>query len=223
MEEYKRSRNNNSLYEHHQPHIPLYHRPSSSSSSSSSSSMYPNLGHPAQLGTIPPPARAPPPYNHNPPSSSGTGIRVQIKPEYWITPPPQLLPHMGDIPRSSFQFDFGLERKILAEAEKGNQNWSRFAAENLPKNIPEPMSSIPSVAHGVDPVVRKYITAGLNREAVPLAVENFGDNPTKVREFANAFTQLREMGFAPNAVAEALLMYDNDTDKAIAHFLNSSS
>ncbi|KAK9724714.1 hypothetical protein RND81_05G094000 [Saponaria officinalis] len=214
-----RSRNNRGgalpSYDH-QPHIPMY-RPSHSSS------MYPNIGHPAPLGN-PPPARAPP-YHHSsaPPSSSGTGIRVQIKLEYWITPPPQLFPQMGDILRSSFQFDFSLERKILAEAEKPNQNWSRFAAENLPSNIPEPMTSIPSTAHAVDPVVRKYITSGLNREAVPLAVENFGDNPTKVREFANAFTQLREMGFSSNAVAEALLMYDNDTDKAIAHFLNSSS
>ena len=32
---------------------------------------------------------------------------------------------------------------------------------------------------GVDPVVMKY--AGLNREAVNIAVANYGDNPTKVR------------------------------------------
>ncbi|TQD94636.1 hypothetical protein C1H46_019881, partial [Malus baccata] len=76
---------------------------------------------------------------------------------------------------------------------------------------------------GADPVVSKYIASGLSREAVLLAVANYGDNPTKVREFVNAFTLLREMGFSPNAVAEALMMYDNDTDKALAHFLNSSS
>ncbi|XP_074281760.1 uncharacterized protein LOC141606507 [Silene latifolia] len=207
-----------------QPHIPMY-RQTPHSSSSSSSSLYPKIGQSGHSG-IPPPARAPPPYNHSsaPPSSSGSGIRVQIKPEYRITPPPQLLPHMGDIPRSSFQFDFGLERKILAESEKANQNWARFAAENIQPSYSEPIPpSIPSVAPSVDPVVRKYITSGLNREAVPLAVENFGDNPTKVREFANAFTLLREMGFSANAVAEALLMYDNDTDKALAHFLNTSS
>lgn len=45
----------------------------------------------------------------------------------------------------------------------------------------------------------------------------------KVREFANGYTLLREMGFSSNSVAEALLMYDNDTDKAVAHFLNGSS
>lgn len=31
-----------------------------------------------------------------------------------------------------------------------------------------------------DPIVSKYIAAGLSREAVPLAVANYGDNPTKV-------------------------------------------
>lgn len=31
-----------------------------------------------------------------------------------------------------------------------------------------------------DPVMNKYIALGLNREAVPLAVANYGDNPTKV-------------------------------------------
>lgn len=45
----------------------------------------------------------------------------------------------------------------------------------------------------------------------------------KVREFANGYTLLREMGFSSNSVAEALFMYDNDTDKAVAHFLNGSS
>lgn len=45
----------------------------------------------------------------------------------------------------------------------------------------------------------------------------------QVREFANGYTLLREMGFSSNSVVEALLMYDNDTDKAVAHFLNSST
>lgn len=31
-----------------------------------------------------------------------------------------------------------------------------------------------------DPIVSKYIASGLSREAVPLAVANYGDNPTKV-------------------------------------------
>lgn len=32
----------------------------------------------------------------------------------------------------------------------------------------------------VDPVVSRYVASGLNREAVSLAVANYGDNPTKV-------------------------------------------
>lgn len=31
------------------------------------------------------------------------------------------------------------------------------------------------------------------------------------------------MGFPSKNVAEALVMYENDTDKALAHFLNSPS
>jgi hypothetical protein len=34
-----------------------------------------------------------------------------------------------------------------------------------------------------DPVERKYIASGLSRDAVPLAVANYGDNPTKVLSF----------------------------------------
>lgn len=73
-----------------------------------------------------------------------------------------------------------------------------------------------------DPVVRKYVALGLNRDAVPHAVANYGDNPPKVQEFVNGYTLLQEMGFPSNKVAEALLMYDNNTDEALAHFLNSS-
>ena len=31
-----------------------------------------------------------------------------------------------------------------------------------------------------DPIVSKYIAMGLSREAVPMAVANYGDSPTKV-------------------------------------------
>jgi len=32
----------------------------------------------------------------------------------------------------------------------------------------------------VDSIVSKFIAMGLSQEAVPIAVENYGDNPTKV-------------------------------------------
>ncbi|WZZ39324.1 hypothetical protein YC2023_035583 [Brassica napus] len=192
---------------------------------------------------FPPPERNPS-FQHNPSpsSSSGLGIKVVLKPEYRITPPPPLLPRAGDIPRSSFQFDFGLERKVLAEAEKENPDWSKFGSEHPPPPSSFPPTPSPSMVrpkvvslsfwkkkcgssllsmNGVDPVVMKY--AGLNREAVNIAVANYGDNPTKVQEFANGFTALREMGFPTNAVSDALFMFENDTEKALSHLLHGSS
>ncbi|KAL1344354.1 hypothetical protein HN51_018199 [Arachis hypogaea] len=202
----------------------MYRPPPSSSSTSmyGPQPLYPKIGpHPhAAVGRPSPYQQSPAPP---PSSSSGLGIKVTIKPEYRITPPPHLSPHVGDIPRSNFQFDFGLERKIMAEAQKENPNWSKFGTENLPK-VSESISSSSSPRVSVaDPVVSKYIAMGLNREAVPIAVANYGDNPTKVQEFVNAYTLLREMGFSSNSVTEALIMHDNDTDKALAHFLSGSS
>ncbi|VFQ73027.1 unnamed protein product [Cuscuta campestris] len=159
---------------------------------------------------------------HRPSSapSNGTGIRVAIKPEYRITPPPQLSSQIRDIPHSFFQFDFDFERKILAEAEKDSQNWSGLVDSG---SIVTNMSRQTSPGSSGDPIADKYIASGLNRDAVPLAVANFGDNPTKVREFADHYTRLRDMGFSSNAVGEALLMFDNDTEKALAYLLNNSS
>ena len=45
----------------------------------------------------------------------------------------------------------------------------------------------------------------------------------QVPEFANGYNLLREMGFPSKSVAEALIMHENDTDKALAHLLNGSS
>ncbi|MBA0731068.1 hypothetical protein Golax_023234 [Gossypium laxum] len=206
--------------------IPIYRQQPTSSSSTHpmyGSSMYPRIGgQPAAHSVAPPTTRASSFHqNFSPSSSSGLGIRVALKPKYRITPPPQLSPQVGDIPRSNFQFDFEFERKILAEAEKEHMNWSKLGLENLSSKPIETSSS--SSGANSDPVVSKYIASGLSREAVTLAVANYGDNPTKVREFVTGYNLLREMGFSSNNVAEALLMYDNDTDKALAHFLNSSS
>ncbi|XP_075494214.1 uncharacterized protein LOC142531827 [Primulina tabacum] len=205
-----------------------------SSGPSSAAAAHPMYGQPASLypkigggssqsvsshGGVP--GRNPPFQNAPaPPTSSGIGIRVAIKPEYKITPPPPLLPQLGEIPRSNFHFDFEFERNIIAEAMKENPNWSRLGLENFTSKPTEAPSS-----HGLsaDPIVSKYIAAGLSREAVPLAVANYGDNAAKVKEFTNGFTLLREMGFSSNNVAEALFMYDNDTDKALAHFLNNNT
>ncbi|XP_019438635.1 PREDICTED: uncharacterized protein LOC109344342 isoform X1 [Lupinus angustifolius] len=201
---------------------PMYRPPPPSSQPSP---MYPKIGpHPQSA------VNRPSPYHQNPhpPSSAasggggGLGIRVTIKPQYKITPPPHLSPYGADIPRSSFQFDFGLEKKILAESHKDNPNWTKFGIENFPtKQLSQSTSS--SKFSASNPVESKYIAMGLNREAVSIAVANYGDNPAKVQEFVNGYTLLHEMGFSSNSVAEALIMHDNDTDKALAHFLSGSS
>ncbi|XP_068659858.1 uncharacterized protein [Aristolochia californica] len=192
---------------------PVYGR----SSTPHASPFYPKIGQPVGA----PFGRASSIHQSPSSSSPGLGIRVAIKPEYRITPPPQMAPIVADIPWSTFNFDFEFERKILAEAEKESQNWNRIAEAHAPK-IAESKSSVGSFTSG-DAVVNKYVASGLGREAVSLAVANYGDNPAKVREFVNAYNLLREMGFSSKNVAEVLAMYDNDTDKALAHFLNSTS
>ncbi|XP_059667177.1 uncharacterized protein LOC132312717 [Cornus florida] len=200
---------------------PMYRPATSSPSMYGSQPLYPRIGQSGQPVNVPG-ARTSSQHHptSSPSSSSGIGIRVAIKPEYRISPPPQLSPQIGEIPRCTLQFDFEFEKKILAEAEKENQNWSRLGLENLPSKSTDSTSSVGSVT---DPIVSKYIASGLSREAVPLAVANYGDNPTKVKEFVNGYNLMRDMGFSSNKVAEALLMYDNDTDKAVSYFLNNSS
>ncbi|XP_075502027.1 uncharacterized protein LOC142540048 [Primulina tabacum] len=211
---------------------PSFSRPASGPSSAAAAhsmygrplSLYPKIGggsaqSSAGHGGVP--ARNPPFLNAPAsPTSSGIGIRVAIKPEYKITPPPPLLPGLGEIPRSNFHFDFEFERNFIAETMKENPNWSRLGLEN---SMNKPTEAASSHGPSTDPIVSKYIAAGLSRDAVPLAVANYGDNPTKVKEFANGFTLLREMGFSSNNVAEALFMNDNDTEKALAHFLNNNT
>nr|XP_016505450.1 PREDICTED: homeobox protein slou-like [Nicotiana tabacum] len=177
--------------------------------------LYPRVGQPSGGGRNPPIH-----HTSSPSSNTGIGIRVAIKPEYRITPPPPLSTQVGDIPRSTFNFDFDFEKKILAEAEKESQNWSRLGLENLPSRLPEQTNT----GSTGDSVINKYTSFGFNREAVAIAVANYGDNPIKVKEFAERYTRLKEeMGFSPNSVADALLLNDNDTDKAISHLIGNSS
>ncbi|ERM96591.1 uncharacterized protein LOC18424526 [Amborella trichopoda] len=197
--------------------IPMY-RPPSSYGAHGSPSYYPAPNRIAHTSG-PPVSRPPPvPTTSSSPSSS-LGIRVAIKPAYRITPPPQLSPQMAEIPRCSFLFDFEFERKILAEAEKESQNWSKIATETPSSSKPTESGTQESAA---DQLVNKYAALGLNREAVSFAVANYGDNANKVREFVSSYNLLREMGFASTNVARVLVMYDNDRDKALAHFLGSS-
>ncbi|KZV25378.1 hypothetical protein F511_07262 [Dorcoceras hygrometricum] len=67
-------------------------------------------------------------------------LRETIKPEYKITPPPPLLPQLGDIPRSNFHFDFEFERNVIS-AVKENPNWSKLGVENFMNKPTEAASS----------------------------------------------------------------------------------
>ncbi|GBG67206.1 hypothetical protein CBR_g84869 [Chara braunii] len=69
---------------------------------------YPQVAQPVPIQSL----RAPPPPSV--PSGGGVGIRVRIKPEYRMAPSVELSPLDGDIPRSTFHFDFALERQVLA-------------------------------------------------------------------------------------------------------------
>ncbi|PAN25683.1 hypothetical protein PAHAL_4G318200 [Panicum hallii] len=205
-------------------------------------SLYPHVGQPSHggggSGTASPRAA---PYHHGPGGGSGSsapivtplaptstssskvGIHVAIKPEFRITPPPQLPPQMVEIPRSTFNFDFDYERRILAEAEKENPNWSKFVVERqAPPPVPQQQARPASSGSG-DPVVDKYVAMGLGREAVSFAVLNYGDNPAKVKEFVKSYNILHEMGFTSPNVPELLAIHDNDPDKVIQRLLSSPS
>lgn len=199
------------------------------------SSLYPRVGQPSHAAAGASPRAAP--YHHGPgsaapvvtplaptssSSSSKVGIHVAIKPEFRITPPPQLPPQMVEIPRTTFNFDFEYERRILAEAEKENPNWSKFVIERqAPPPVPVPQQARP--ASSGDPVVDKYVAMGLGREAVSFAVLNYGDNPAKVKEFVKSYNILHEMGFTSPNVPELLAIHDNDPDKVIQRLLSSPS
>ncbi|KAG5586487.1 hypothetical protein H5410_046921 [Solanum commersonii] len=57
-------------------------------------------------------------------TSSSSRIRGSLKPP---------LAPQGDVPQCTFQVNFDLEKKILAEAnQKESQIWSRLPLENIP-------------------------------------------------------------------------------------------
>ncbi|XP_024518641.1 protein HUA2-LIKE 1-like [Selaginella moellendorffii] len=193
-------------YDQHHPTRPPPPNPSSSS-------FYPRL--PQQAPAPPTVNRAAlPPVPGAPPQSSGLGIKVALKPQYRMAPPVQLSPVIGEVPRTSIaQFDFDFERKVIDDAERGVRTQIR---QHQLANGGETASA--SQAND-DPVISKYLSMGLSREAVSLGVAAYGDVQAKVVEFCSAYSLLREMGFPSTAVAGALVMHDNDKEKALAQFV----
>eukprot|EP00243_Klebsormidium_subtile_P002800 TRINITY_DN15696_c0_g1_i1.p1 TRINITY_DN15696_c0_g1~~TRINITY_DN15696_c0_g1_i1.p1 ORF type:complete len:249 (-),score=19.17 TRINITY_DN15696_c0_g1_i1:163-909(-) len=171
------------------------------------SSLYPRVS----VGPTPVVPNAGPSLSGQMPTAANGGIRVTIKPAYRVAPAVQLSPQNIDVPRSTFMFDFDLERKIIEEAERGNWERSARAADHSHSNGIVSTSNVHE-----DPVVSKYVATGLPRDAVQLAVATFGDVQNKVLDFCSHFGVMKEMGFAPEAISGALAMFDNDRDKAIA-------
>lgn len=172
---------------------------------------YPQLAQPVG----PPYGRPPPPVPSTNPSSR-TGIRVALKPEYRLSPPPQLLPLPDEIPQSNVQFDFDLERKILEEAQKEGQPGS---SRRLPMSLSRASEAAAATAATEDPIVSKYTMMGLNRDAVVLAIATYGDVQSKVMDFVQSYNVLREVGFEPDKIAGALSMFDNDKERASAYLI----
>ncbi|PKI52109.1 hypothetical protein CRG98_027525 [Punica granatum] len=122
-------------------------------------------------------AGRPTPSRHTAPlpplsSSAELGVRVAIKPECRINSPPLLSPQVADIPRSSFQFNFDFERKILAEAEKESQNWSKIAPENVPsrasRSCPSPVRCRTLLS---DPAIKPWLKVKSYKQIIiPLSV-----------------------------------------------------
>ncbi|CAM6042699.1 unnamed protein product [Sphagnum compactum] len=185
-------------------------------SNNSSSSLYPRIAQPVGPSVNRPPP--PPTIATSSSSSSGTGIKVTIKPIYRVAPPVQLLPQGGEVPRSLFQFDFDLERCILAEAESPGQqpSYSRIRADH--SRLANGASA--SLAEVDDPAGGKYIAMGLNKEAVVMAIRTLGDVQNKVLDFCPSYDRLREMGFQPDAVAAALVKSDIDFEQSLAHLVS---
>ncbi|KAG6557096.1 hypothetical protein Mapa_001023 [Marchantia paleacea] len=189
-------------------YVPRYER-SGSAAISQNQAYYPRIAQPVGPSVNRPPA--PIPNNSSASNLPGSGIRVALKPEYRVGPAVQLiLPQNAEVPRSLFNFDFELERRILAEAEREAQGWEPARANGEPNLTPGMVD---------DPVVRKYLAMGLHREAVVMAVTTYGDVQNKVLDFVPSYNLLREMGFPAVAVTGALAMYDNDRERALAHFV----
>lgn len=173
------------------------------------SSFYPRLAQSVGSPVVAPPA------GQGPLPKRGSGIRMTIKPELRLGPPVQLSPYPGEIPHSSFQFDFDVERRIVLEAEQ--QTWPQTRDYAHVNGGPVAGPSPAAQAISEDPVVGKYLAMGLPHEAVSLAVATYGDVQNKVLDFCASYSVLHEMGFAPEAISGALGMYDNDREKALAY------
>jgi hypothetical protein len=57
-----------------------------------------------------------------------------------------------------------------------------------------------------DPVVEKYISMGLGREAVSFAVLNYGDNPIKACSFPLVYLLLQQYCLSASSITKTTLL-----------------
>ncbi|XP_024381917.1 uncharacterized protein [Physcomitrium patens] len=189
---------------------PMYH----SRQGSNVQGSYPRVGQSAGDALM---NRGPPqaPLLSVPSFPSGSAIKVTIKPMYRLGPPAQLRVQSREVPRSLFQFEFDLERRILAEAEQGNLNFRAGSGATLSQS-----NSEADLAEVEDATVAKYLAMGHNKEAVQYALQTYGDDQNKVLDFCPPFNRIREMGFAADRVAKALASCNNDEEQAISSLVS---
>jgi len=172
-------------------------------------SYYPRVGQ-SSMGRAPPqaPLMSSPSF---PSGTSGTSIKVTMKPMYRVGPPAELRMQSREVPRSSFQFEFDLERRILAEAElQRNPHLRASTAQTSQAN------GEANLAEVEDATVAKYLDMGHNKEAIQYGLQTYGDDQTKILDFCPSYNRIREMGFPGDRVARALATYDNDEEQAIS-------
>lgn len=80
---------------------------------------------------------------------------------------------MQDVPRSTFKFDFEFERRILAEVEKENPDWSKFVGESHQR----PSSSRPPAPTSSPLVFYSFLPCQQIAELPVILLGNFIQRP----------------------------------------------
>lgn len=116
-----------------------------------------------------------------------------------------------------FQFEFDLERRIIAEA--GQLGSSHLRASSTVQT--SHANGGDNLAEVEDATVAKYLAMGHNKESIQYALQTYGDDQTKILDFCPAYNRMREMGFPGDRIARALASVDNDVDQAISSLVPS--
>mmetsp|Transcript_9362 Transcript_9362/g.34345 ORF Transcript_9362/g.34345 Transcript_9362/m.34345 type:complete len:192 (-) Transcript_9362:1442-2017(-) len=131
-------------------------------------------------------------------------VRVNILEACRVSAPPSVgetskgIPPNATAAAEGAPVDFELERRVAREGHKAaTADGSREGGS------------------GDDKRVEGFCSMGLDREAVMLGVACVGEDDDKVLEFVGAYSKLKDMGFPPEDICGALLLYENDQAQAV--------